>query len=82
MIKHQEISSADLRGKIKNKEICFGGNARLMIYGKLDCKSGKRTKPENRIFFETENEARSAGFRPCGNCLNVKYKQWIYLTTQ
>jgi len=79
MIKHQEISPVELRGKIKNKKICFGGNLKLMIYGTLDCKSGKRMKPENRIFFKSENEAISAGFRPCGKCMNVKYKQWIYL---
>ncbi|MFC3363543.1 Ada metal-binding domain-containing protein [Pedobacter fastidiosus] len=70
----------ELRKQIKNNEICFGGNSRLKIYGKLNCKSGKRMKMENRVFFKSEKEALENGFRPCGNCLNKKYKEWIYST--
>lgn len=70
----------ELRKQIKNNEICFGGNSRLKIYGKLNCKSGKRMKTENRIFFKSEKEALENGFRPCGNCLNKKYTEWIYST--
>lgn len=82
IIKHQEISSPELKKKIKNKEICYGGNARLKIYGLLNCKSGKRMKRANRVFFKTENEALSNGYRPCGNCMYTKYKKWNYSAAQ
>lgn len=76
MIEHSKISDNDLRSKIKQQEICFGGNKKLKIYGLLNCKSGKRMKRENRVFFLTENEATENGFRPCGHCMKTEYKNW------
>jgi methylphosphotriester-DNA--protein-cysteine methyltransferase len=78
MIKHTEISDRILRSKIKRKEICFGGNITLKIYGTLHCKSGKRMKRENRVFFVSENEALINHFRPCGHCMKIAYKKWIH----
>jgi methylphosphotriester-DNA--protein-cysteine methyltransferase len=69
MIKHLDLPNNELRRKIKQREIVFGGNMRLKIYGTLHCKSGKRMKRENRVFFSSENEARTQGFRPCGHCM-------------
>ncbi len=82
MIKHAAISTQELKKHFKNKDICFGGNARLKIYGLLKCRSGKRMKKENRIFFRSEEEALQHGYRPCGHCLKTTYKQWIYLTAR
>jgi len=82
MVKHIEISDSDLRSKIKQKVICFGGNRKLKIYGTLQCKSGKRMKRENRVFFVSEKEAIKNDFRPCGNCMKTEYKKWIYLITK
>lgn len=82
MIKHLDISDNDLRKKIRNKKICFGGNRKLNIYGTLQCKSGKRMKRENRAFFASEEEAVKEGFRPCGHCMKIAYKKWIYSTTK
>jgi methylphosphotriester-DNA--protein-cysteine methyltransferase len=82
MIKHIEISDSDLRSKIKQKIICFGGNRKLKIYGTLQCKSGKRMNRKNRVFFASENEAIKNDFRPCGNCMKTEYKKWIYSTTK
>ncbi len=76
MIKHCNISDTGLRNKIKTKEILFGGNKNLKIYGKLNCKSGKRMKRENLVFFSTEKEALKYNYRPCGHCLNSAYKKW------
>jgi methylphosphotriester-DNA--protein-cysteine methyltransferase len=80
MIKHTEISDADLRIKIIQNEICLGGNEKLKIYGTLHCKSGKRMKRENRVFFVDEQEAITHGYRPCGHCKKDEYQKWIYLT--
>ncbi|WP_262902036.1 Ada metal-binding domain-containing protein [Pinibacter aurantiacus] len=58
---------------IRAKEINFGGNAKLKIYGKLSCKSGKRMKRENRVFFHSGEEAILSGYRPCGHCMRKEY---------
>ena len=76
MIRHSDISDERLRELIKKGELLLGGNAVLMIYGRLDCKSGKRLHKANRVFFVNETEARHLGFRPCGNCLRSRYLEW------
>jgi len=76
MLQHNKISDRDIRNKIKNAEICFGGNQKLKIYGTLKCSSGKRMKRVNRVFFLSENEARENGFRPCGHCMKTEYQNW------
>jgi methylphosphotriester-DNA--protein-cysteine methyltransferase len=82
MIRHSEINNEDLRKQIRKKVILFGGNRKLKIYGVLNCYSGKRMKRDNRVFFASEVEAKSAGYRPCGHCMKSEYKQWIYLGDQ
>ncbi|MBC7893272.1 MAG: metal-binding protein [Sphingobacteriaceae bacterium] len=52
------------------------GNRRLRIYGRLNYASGKRMKPENRVFFKNETEAIAQGYRPCGHCLSEAYRHW------
>ncbi|MEO8766002.1 MAG: Ada metal-binding domain-containing protein [Ginsengibacter sp.] len=78
MIFHKQTSDTSLRNKIRIKEISFGGNKILKIYGKLSCKSGKRMKKENRVFFISEDEAIVNGYRPCGHCMKSNYRQWQY----
>lgn len=83
MIHHDQIESEDLRDLIKKGKITLAGNLRLKIYDSLGCRSGKRMKKENRLFFKSGAEAVGAGFRPCGNCMNSCYLEWrlteIYL---
>ena len=76
MIQHLEIGHRDLVIQIKGKSIIFGGNKKLKIYGSLQCRSGKRMKKENRVFFINEHEAVAHGYRPCGNCMRVAYQNW------
>jgi len=59
----------------------LGGNKRLRIYGKLDCKSAlnwikKGYYVETRVFFENEEIAKQLGYRPCGVCMKKEYKMW------
>lgn len=61
---------------IINGQISYGGNKKLKIYGTLKCKSGKRMKSENRVFFADEQEAIDAGYRPCGHCMPHEYQIW------
>ena len=76
MLKHLELSKIEIFQKIKSEEIKFGGNIKLKIFGKLNCKSGKRMKVENRVFFGSTQEADNEGFRPCGHCLRNEYLIW------
>ena len=62
----------------------FGGNKKLKIYGRLDCPSALSTirrfpgsYEKSRVFFADEKTALAAGYRPCGNCLREKYKEYI-----
>lgn len=65
-----------LKTLIEQKKIQLGGNSNLKIYGTLNCKSGKRLKAKNQVFFENEEEAIDLGYRPCGHCMREKYKTW------
>lgn len=76
MVHHSQLSDSDLRSNVHHRKICFGGNKKLKIYGLLHCKSGKRMKRENRVFFVSEREAMQNNYRPCGHCMKEKYKIW------
>lgn len=71
---NNKIYLSDTKGTI-------GGNKKLKIYGKLDCPSAKRWIDKgkyisNRVFFETEEVAIAAGYRPCAVCMPKEYKEW------
>jgi methylphosphotriester-DNA--protein-cysteine methyltransferase len=60
----------------------FGGNARMKIYGRLDCPSALRaikhgpTYARHRVFFADQESAMAAGFRPCAVCMRDAYNRW------
>ena len=82
MIQHKDLGekpftrSKALWQKIQSGEITLGGNKKLKIYGKLECRAGKRMKVGNRVFFENSTEAINAGYRPCAVCLREEYTIW------
>ena len=58
----------------------LGGNKRLKIYGKLDCKSAnkwikKGYYVKDRVFFPDEETAIKAGYRPCAVCMKKEYEE-------
>lgn len=62
----------------------FGGNSRMKIYGHLDCSSALSTirrfpgvYEQHRVFFADEKTALEAGYRPCGNCMRSKYREYM-----
>jgi len=62
----------------------LGGNSKLKIYGRLDCPSALSTikrfpgsYEKSRVFFADEKTALAAGYRPCGNCLREKYREYM-----
>jgi methylphosphotriester-DNA--protein-cysteine methyltransferase len=82
MISHIDLAKTPfarfraLQSLILKGEITLGGYKKTKVYGTLSCKSGKRMKAENRVFFKDEQEALQAGYRPCGHCMSEKFKQW------
>lgn len=76
MLYHANLKDFEVSTGIKRRKIGYAGHKKLKIYGTLKCASGRRMKRENRIFFETEKEALSLGYRPCGHCVRAKYKLW------
>ena len=81
MKRHADINDKSVRKQIRQGTIFLAGNSRLKIYGTLKCRSGKRMKRENRVFFESANETKAEGYRPCGHCMRGEYKEWIYSTS-
>ena len=76
MLRHHLIDDRTLRRLIRTGEAAWAGNAQLRIYGRLDCKSGRRMKRQNRVFFGTDAAPLALGFRPCGHCLRREYLLW------
>jgi methylphosphotriester-DNA--protein-cysteine methyltransferase len=82
MITHNDLGDTSfartrqLKTLIDNGEVQLAGNNKLKIYGKLSCRSGKGMKTENRIFFKSETEAKTNGYRPCGHCMRQEYLLW------
>ncbi|QIP16063.1 metal-binding protein [Spirosoma aureum] len=82
MIRHTDLGSSPfaqrrkLTDLIQQGLITLGGNRPGKIYGRLDCRAGKRMKPENRVFFRNETEALELRYRPCAVCLPGAYKAW------
>ena len=63
----------------ETKEL-FGGNRKAKIYGRLDCRAALRSLSQGyaevRVFFKDEETAQTAGYRPCGTCMNAQFKRW------
>ena len=78
---HRDLEIKEIKKLIHRQSIALAGNVSLRIYGSLSCKSGKRMKIENRVFFKNETEAIQLGFRPCGHCLRDRYIHWKSKTT-
>lgn len=76
MLRHSSLTDAALHSMIRNGQITFGGNRQLKLYGILRCKSGRRMKKANRVFFSNNVEAIQEGYRPCSNCLHNEYLKW------
>lgn len=82
MISHTDLGSTllgrsrQLKQLLNKGSILLAGNRKLKIYGTLNCTSGRRMKPDNRVFFTNEQEALVCGYRPCGHCRRQAYQKW------
>ncbi|MFZ5971125.1 MAG: Ada metal-binding domain-containing protein [Bacteroidota bacterium] len=73
----QHINLGNSASKLIRKgQITLAGNGPLKIFGTLHCRSGRKMKRQNRVFFRNEAEALQAGYRPCGHCQREKFLIW------
>ena len=78
MISHKHIGDQTLLHLIRRGEIRLAGNRKLKIFGTLRCKSGQTMKRDNRVFFDSPEDALANGFRPCGLCMRTEYLNWTH----
>jgi len=83
-MKKYRLLGADGKEYLSEIPGTFGGNGKLKIYGRLDCPSALSTikrfpgsYEKSRVFFADEKTALAAGYRPCGNCLREKYREYM-----
>ncbi|MFT3936885.1 MAG: Ada metal-binding domain-containing protein [Chitinophagaceae bacterium] len=82
MLYHAALLQEGFAGKrklarlISDGYIQLAGNRKLLIYGRLNCTSGKRMHAANRVFFTHQAEALKEGYRPCGHCMRAEYLLW------
>ena len=83
-MKKYKLLGADGKEYLSDTPGIYGGNGKGKIYGRLDCPyalssirrfSGVYEK--SRVFFADERTALAAGYRPCGNCLREKYREYM-----
>ncbi len=53
---------------IESKATHLHGCRNTRIYCLPDCPAGRRTKPENRVYFRSREEAWASGYRACKVC--------------
>ena len=69
ILKDNRILMSNTRGK-------YAGHKGYKIFGTLDCKSGMRMSPSNRVFFLELEDAVTQGYRPCRNCKPMDEKDF------
>ena len=78
---HYFLQDANNKTYLSKKPGTLGGHYKLKIYGRLDCPSAARYIAKgqyvrHRVFFEDEDTAIAAGYRPCGICMKEAYRKW------
>ncbi len=61
-------------------ETVIHGCRTTKIYCRPDCPPGRRTKPENRVYFQSVEEARTNGYRACKVCRPDEEPETLFLT--
>ena len=83
-MKQYKLLASDGEEYLSSTPGIYGGNRKLKIYGRLDCPTALSTirrfpgtYEKSRVFFADEKTALAAGYRPCGNCLRAKYREYM-----
>ena len=54
---------------VKKVEARLVGSSEADKFHSLDCRFAKLIKPENRVYFKDEKEAKSKGYKRCKKCV-------------
>lgn len=66
----QSVSSGSVEPKKEvPQEGQFVGSKNSTKYHLPSCRFAKKIKPENQVWFSSEEEATSKGYKPCGTCI-------------
>ena len=60
-------------------ETIIHGCRTTKIYCRPDCPPGRRTKAENRVYFQSVEEARASGYRACKVCRPDEEPETLFL---
>lgn len=63
--KAKEVSTSTLSNEAK---ATFMGSITSKKYHRLDCRYALKIKPENRIYFQSMEDAKGQGYLPCKSC--------------
>jgi O-6-methylguanine DNA methyltransferase len=67
ILRHEGVDVASLE-RLARGGVRFAGSKTTRIFCLPGCYTGRRMKPENHVFFNSESQARAAGFRACKVC--------------
>ena len=56
------------QGDTDNKVYYYCGNKNSKIYHKISCNSAKKTREENKVYFNSPEDCQNAGYKPCKIC--------------
>lgn len=79
--KRYTLIGANGKPYLSKKKGMLGGHRKNKIYGRMDCPAALRAIAKgqyvkNRVFFEDEETAIAAGYRPCAVCMPKEYSSW------
>lgn len=57
------------------KDAKFVGSKKTKTYHTPDCAAAKKIKEDNKVFFESEEEAQKAEFKACKKCVGAEKKE-------
>jgi methylated-DNA-[protein]-cysteine S-methyltransferase len=81
MIKGGSITQRGREGSNMKTTIPISGCRTTKVYCRPGCPPGRRTKPENRIYFKSREEARARGYRACKVCRpDESFSEVFFLT--
>lgn len=66
---NSDVRRADANAGTTTADAKFVGSSTSKKYHRPDCRYAQKIKPENRIYFSSEEEAQSQGYLPCKICI-------------
>lgn len=80
-MKRYRLIGADGQPYLSDVPGTFGGHRLGKLFGRMDCRAASAAITrggyvKHRVFFASETDAHSAGYRPCAVCMPAEYQEW------